>query len=264
MEGQEPENKLIEKVAELITTSERIVVFTGAGVSTESGIPDFRSPGGIWTKYDPDDFTYQKFLTDSKARKRHWKLLGGEEFMKSGAKPNPAHHAIVELERMGKLDCVITQNVDGLHEMAGNSPDRVIYLHGTMNRAKCLNCGECYTMQEVKTWLHEGVEEPTCPKCGGLLKPDAVFFGEPMPAWETSEAQRRSQRCDLCIVIGSSLVVYPAALMPRYAVDSGAKLVIINQSPTDLDDRATVVIRGRVGNLMPKIIESVRRRFGNA
>jgi NAD-dependent deacetylase len=250
--------QVIHKAAQLIAASKRMVAFSGAGVSTESGIPDFRGPGGIWTRYDPDDFTYQKFVRDAEARKRHWGLLLGDEFMKSNVNPNPAHYALAELERMGKLDCIITQNVDELHEIAGNAEDRVIHLHGTMGRAKCLGCGNLYPLEEVKNWFSQGMEDLCCPKCGGLLKPDAVLFGESMPVWETSEAQRRSQSCDLFIVVGSSLVVYPAALMPIYALQSGAKLIIINQSSTDLDKKADMAIHGKAGEVLPQVIEVLK------
>ena len=256
-------DQLIAKAADLILQSKTIVVFTGAGISTESGIPDFRSPGGIWTKYDPDIFTYQRFLHDAEAREMHWELLAGPEFIHPDVEPNAAHYAITELEEMGKLDCVITQNVDGLHEWslnieAGTSSEKVIHLHGTMQRAKCLSCTKLYSMDEIRQWIAAGTKVPDCPECGGLLKPDAVFFGEAMPVAETAEAQRRSQSCDLCIVIGSSLVVYPAAFMPRYAVQSGAKLVIINREPTDLDRSADVCIREGAGETMSKIMAIVR------
>jgi len=252
---------LIEKVGDLIVSSKKVVVFTGAGISTESGIPDFRSPGGIWTKYDPDVFTYQRFLHDGEARKLHWSVLGSGEFMRPDVEPNHAHYAVVEMEKIGKLDCVITQNVDGLHEKAGSSPEKVIHLHGTMERAKCLKCGKQYPMDEVRQWLAQGIEVPDCRECGGLLKPDAVFFGEAMPVGETSEAQRCSQNCDLCIVIGSSLVVYPAALMPQYAVQSGAKLVIINRDSTGLDTSATVCIHEQAGETMSKVMALVRKKL---
>lgn len=261
MSGQEFD-LLIDKAAELITSSRKIVVFTGAGVSTESGIPDFRSRDGIWSKYDPDDFTYQKFLSSPEARKKHWQLLGTDFWF--GAQPNAAHYAVAELERLGKLDCVITQNVDGLHERAGNSPDKVIHLHGTMEYARCLQCGKRYPMDEVRGWLSEGVEDPKCPECGGLLKPDVIFFGEAMPAQETAEAQRRSRACDLCIVIGSSLVVYPAALMPRYAVEFGARLIIVNRDPTDLDGAADVCLHEAAGEVMSQIIQRVKEKLGRS
>ncbi|MDY7035266.1 MAG: Sir2 family NAD-dependent protein deacetylase [Thermodesulfobacteriota bacterium] len=260
---------LVEKLADIIIHSKKIVVFTGAGISTESGIPDFRSPGGIWTKYDPDIFTYQRFLNDPEARKMHWKLLGGDEFMPSDVRPNPAHYAIADLDEMGKLDCVITQNVDGLHEWAleekaGISSEKVIHLHGTMQRAKCLGCQKLFTMDEIRKWIAAGTEVPDCPGCGGLLKPDAVFFGEAMPVWETSEAQRRSQGCDLCIVIGSSLVVYPAASMPWYAVQSGAKLAIINRDSTELDRSADVCIHEAAGETMSRVIGVVKEKQNKA
>ena len=251
---------LIDRAADLIVGAQRIVVFTGAGISTESGIPDFRSPGGIWTKYDPEDFTYQKFLSSPEARKKHWQLLGTDFWF--GAQPNAAHYAVAELEGLGKLDCVITQNVDELHERAGNSPEKVIHLHGTMRYARCLQCGKRYLMEEVRKWLAQGVEVPDCPECGGLLKPDVVFFGEAMPVRETAEAQRRSSSCDLCIVIGSSLVVYPAALMPRYALQSGAKLIIINRDPTDLDGAADVCLHRAAGEVMSQIIQRVKEKLG--
>ncbi|HAZ31374.1 MAG TPA: sigma factor regulator FecR, partial [Dehalococcoidia bacterium] len=156
---------LIQKVADLIVASRRVVVFTGAGISTESGIPDFRGPGGLWTKYDPEIFTIQRFLHDPEARKTYWKLRGSGEFMHSDVQPNPAHYAVAELEKIGKLDCVITQNVDGLHEKAGNSPDKVIHLHGTMEKVKCLQCGRQYLMDEVYRWIAGGIEVPDCPEC---------------------------------------------------------------------------------------------------
>ncbi|MDY6910822.1 MAG: Sir2 family NAD-dependent protein deacetylase [Chloroflexota bacterium] len=261
---------LIEKAADLIVAARKVVVFTGAGISTESGIPDFRSPGGIWTKYDPDIFTYQRFLNDTEARRMHWQLMGGDEFMHGPhVKPNAAHYAIAELERMGKLDCIITQNVDGLHEWAlnieaGNSPEKIIHLHGTMQNVKCLSCGSQYAMDEVRQWIAAGAEVPDCPTCGGLLKPDAVFFGEAMPVWETSEAEHRSRSCNLCIVIGSSLVVYPAAFMPQYAAQSGAKLVIVNRDPTSLDRSAEVCIHEAAGETMSRVMERVREKTKEA
>lgn len=263
--ANEEKDYLIQKAADFIWESNKIVVFTGAGISTESGIPDFRSPGGIWTKYDPDVFTYQRFLHDSEARKMHWKLLGGDDFMPSDVQPNPAHFAIAELEKMGKLDCIITQNVDALHEQALNigvnmPSGKIIHLHGTLERSKCLGCGSLYPMDKIRQWIAAGDEVPDCPDCGGILKPDAVFFGEAMPVWETSEAQQRSQKCDLCIVIGSSLVVYPAAYMPWYAVQSGARLVIINRDPTDLDSSADVCIHEAAGETMSNVIKLVKRK----
>jgi NAD-dependent deacetylase len=257
-------DSLVEKLADLIVESKQIVVFTGAGISTESGIPDFRSPGGIWSKYDPNVFTLEHFLSDDAARKLLWKVLSDDEFIPRDVEPNAAHYAIAELEEMGKLDCVITQNVDYLHEDGGSYPGTVFHLHGTMSRAKCIKCSKLYPMDEVRQWIAEGIGVPVCPECAGLLKPDAVFFGEALPEYELSESQRRAQKCDLCIVIGSSLVVYPAAMMPRYAVQSGAKLAIINKDRTELDPYANVCIHEGAGKTMSSAMEQVRIMLGKA
>ncbi len=254
--------ELIDELADLIVESERVVVFTGAGVSTESGIPDFRGPGGIWTKYDPSDFTYQKFVSDPEARKRIWKMKETIGFSWNDFQPNPAHFAIAELERLGKLDCVITQNVDGLHQRAGTSEDKVIQLHGNMEWVKCLTCGDRHRFEEVEKWLESGIEDPKCVQCGGILKPEGIFFGEAMPVWETMEAQKRSTECDLCIVIGSSLVVYPAGLMPQYALNAGAKIAIINEGETDLDHNAHIRISAKAGEVMSEVLKRVKSKLG--
>jgi NAD-dependent deacetylase len=252
----------VGQVADFIVESDRIIVFTGAGVSTESGIPDFRSPDGLWSKYDPDDFTIEKFLSDKRARKTHWDLLTGHEFGLSEAKPNPAHYAITELEKMGKLYAVITQNVDGLHQKAGVSENMVFQLHGDLSHAKCLSCGTRYPMEQIKAWLKGGLEEPECPTCTGMLKPDAVLFGEQLPFDVLAESERRSRTCDLCIVLGSTLVVYPAASMPFMALQAGAKLVIVNLGPTALDEMATVCIEGKAGEMMPRIVARAKEKLG--
>lgn len=250
----------IEEVADYIVKLQRIIVFTGAGVSTESGIPDFRSPGGIWTKYDPDDFTIQKFLSSNKVREKHWSLLTDSEMIKD-AEPNPAHYAIAELEQMGKLYGVITQNVDGLHQKAGVSDDLVFQLHGDMSHAKCLSCGKRYPIEDMALKLKQGIKEPVCDECKGILKPDAVFFGEQLPIDVLREAERRSQTCDMCIVLGSSLVVYPAASMPVIALRAKAKLIIINIGPTGLDSSAHVHIEEKAGEVTPKIIAKAKEKM---
>jgi len=250
---------LAGKVADLIINAKRVVVFTGAGVSTESGIPDFRSPGGIWSRFDPDDFTYQKFIRDPEVRRKQWQMLG-EGLLTTGARPNPAHYAIAELDRLGKLDCVITQNVDNLHQKAGVPADKVFELHGNMQWAVCLSCGRRYPFEQIKARLDKGEEIPDCEVCHGILKPDAVFFGEQLPQKVLEEATHRSSNCDLFIVIGSTLVVYPAAYMPIYATQAGAKLVIINLSSTPMDREAAVLIRAKAGEAMSKMIERVREK----
>ncbi len=259
MDNQELEI-LADKVADLIINAKKVVVFTGAGVSTESGIPDFRSPGGLWEKYDPDDFTYQKFISNADSRRKQWQAFR-ERFLTGGAKPNPAHHAIAELDRLGKLDCVITQNVDGLHREAGVPAGKVFELHGNMQSVVCLNCGQRYPFAQIKTRLDEGEEIPDCEACHGILKPDVVLFGESLPEEVLKEATSRSYDCDLFIVIGSTLIIYPAAYMPMYAVDAGAKLVIINLSSTPMDQQATVLIRAKAGEAMAKIIKQVKAKI---
>lgn len=253
--------ELVDHLADLIINARRIVVFTGAGVSTESGIPDFRSPGGLWDRFNPDDFTYQKFLTSEESRKKAWRLFRDKTFVE--ARPNPAHYAIAELERIGKLDYVITQNVDGLHQQAGSSEDKVIQLHGTMKWVRCLQCGKRFPRDEIEQWLDHGVQVPHCDECAGLLKSETVSFGQPMPVRETTQAEERSRQCDLFIVVGSSLVVYPAAQMPRYALQGGAKLVIINLAGTDLDGYATLAIRGKAGEVMSRVVERVKSKLGS-
>ena len=247
---------LASQVADLINAAQTVVVFTGAGHSTESGIPDFRSPGGIWDRFDPRDFTYQKFLTDPEGRKKMWQLH--REGIIASAEPNPGHHAIAELNELGKLDCVITQNVDYLLQKAGVPDDKVFELHGNNKWIKCLSCGNRYVFEQIKARLDAGEESPDCEVCHGILKPEIIFFGESLPAETLQEAANRSNNCDLFIVIGSSLVVYPAAYMPMYAVGSGAKLVIINLSSTPMDEQATVLIRANSGEVMPLIVQKVR------
>ncbi|MBI2862323.1 MAG: NAD-dependent deacylase [Chloroflexi bacterium] len=249
----------LAQAAELIAVAKRVIVFTGAGVSTESGIPDFRSPGGIWTRYDPEDFTYQKFLSSQDARKRYWHLFQDRTFL--DARPNPGHLAIAELDRLGKLDCVITQNIDGLHQAAGLPDEKVIELHGTQRWVRCLSCKQRYTRPEILERLAAGEAVPECRSCGGILKPATISFGEAMPERETREAELRSHACDLFLVVGSTLVVYPAAYMPLFALQSGARLIIVNLSETPLDHQATLVIHGKAGDVLPAIIDRLRQKL---
>ena len=253
---------LADRVADLIVGAEKVVVFTGAGVSTESGIPDFRSPGGIWDRYDPEDFTYQKFVRDPDSRRKQWQMLKEGGFT-AEAEPNPAHYAVAELDRLGKLDCVITQNVDNLHQKGGVPADKVFELHGNMQWAVCLSCGKRYPFAQLKARLDKGEEAPDCEVCHGMLKPDVVFFGEALPQRVLEEATSRSSGCDLFIVIGSTLVVYPAAYMPMYAVNARAKLVIINLSSTPMDGEATVLIRAKAGEAMSKVVQRLKEKIGS-
>ena len=251
----------VDRLAGMIIESKRVVVFTGAGISTESGIPDFRGPDGIWEKYDPEDFTYQRFVGSTEARKKHW------EFYLSGgfgvdAKPNLAHYAVAELYKMGKVNCVITQNVDNLHQQAGVPEDMVIELHGNMKWVKCLGCGKRTSLDEVVEWVKaENLDDPRCQECQGILKPDAVFFGESLPERALADASNYSSNCDLFIVIGSTLIVTPAAFMPRYAVQGGAKLVIVNIGSTPMDSQATMLVEARAGEFMSRVVEKVKERI---
>jgi NAD-dependent deacetylase len=251
---------LIERAAEIVATAGRLVVFTGAGVSTESGIPDFRSPGGLWARYDPDDFSYQNFLRSAEARRRYWTV--GRELYATvrAAEPNPAHRAITTLDALGLLDCVITQNIDNLHQRAGTAPEKVIELHGNATRARCLGCGRAYARDEIQARLEAGEAVPDCHACGGIVKPHTILFGEPMPARETQAAEARARAAGCFVVVGSSLAVYPAAYMPRYAKEAGARLVIVNLTATPLDHAADVVVPGKAGEVMEKLVERVRAR----
>jgi NAD-dependent deacetylase len=251
----------IDVMADMVVQSKKVVVFTGAGISTESGIPDFRSPGGIWDKYDPDEFGYQKFLSSEASREKYWEFTLSFWPAIVEAKPNPGHYAIAELYKMGKLDCVITQNVDGLHQEAGVPEERVIELHGTARWVNCLQCGKRYPRQEIQDRVESGEKVPGCDACSGMLKPATISFGQPMPQRETREAEVRSAACDLFLVAGSSLVVYPAAQMPLVAKSNGAKLVIVNLTATPHDQYADVVINEKIGPTLSQIVEQVKARL---
>jgi len=251
-----------EKVAQWIVTSKRVVVFSGAGLSTESGIPDFRSPGGVWDKYNPEDFYFQNFIASEASREKYWQMATEMWEPIKRAQPNPAHLTIAELERLGKLDCVITQNIDGLHFKAGNSEEKVLQLHGTAIFVSCLSCKKRYDRDEIQERIKKGQKAPRCDSCGGLLKPATISFGQSMPEKETQEAYHRSSLSDLFIVIGSSLVVQPAASMPMVAKRNGAKLVIINRDPTPYDDMADLVIHGQAGPIVAGIFGSAKLGLG--
>ena len=250
-------NSQVDAVAQLIIGSKKVIFFTGAGISTESGIPDFRSPGGIWENFNPGDFTYQKFTSNAETRRIWWQLFRERGFS-SEIRPNAAHHAIAELERMGKLTAVITQNIDNLHQMAGVPEDKVLELHGNIKWTRCLNCGRLHSYDKSMTRLEAGEKVHGCTKCGGILKPGIVFFGEMLSGALFDRAFDLACQADLLIVVGSTLIVYPAAQIPLAALESGTKLVIINLSSTPLDSRACAVIRTKASQAMTRIIESLR------
>ena len=245
----------INKLGDWIVDADKVVIFTGAGVSTESGIPDFRSPGGLWDRYDPSDFLYQKIIGSEETRKKYWKMNSELYDMIIKTNPNPAHYACVELDKMEKLDCLITQNIDNLHQKAGLPENKILELHGNTMKVLCLSCGRQYSREEIQEWLEKGIEAPSCEECQGILKPATISFGQSMPQRETQESEKRSRGCDLFIAIGSSLVVHPAAMMPLYAKEGGARLVIINLTSTPYDGQADLLIQGKAGEVMSRLLE---------
>jgi NAD-dependent deacetylase len=244
----------VARLAALLAAAHRPVLFTGAGVSTESGIPDFRSPGGVWDRFDPAELSYRHFMGSAAGRRRYWQVGRAMYPLIRDAVPNASHRAIAELHRHGRLDCCITQNVDDLHRRAGLPAERIIELHGNATRARCLTCGAGYRRDDVHSWLGDGVDVPSCPLCGGIIKPHTVLFGEAMPARETREAERRARQSDLFVVVGSSLVVYPAAYLPVHAKHAGATLVIVNLTPTPSDHNADLIVRGKAGDVMVQVV----------
>jgi NAD-dependent deacetylase len=251
----------IDAVAEMVLESKRLVVFTGAGVSTESGVSDFRSPGGIWDRFDSSELNYQTFMASEVGREKYWQFSQALWTEMVSAQPNPGHHAIAEFYRLGKLDCVITQNIDSLHQQAGVPEEKVIELHGTMKWVNCLECGQRYPREQIQARLDAGTKVPRCDSCGGIMKPATISFGQPMPERETRQAEAAAAACDLFLSAGSSLVVYPAAQMPLIAKTNGARLVIINLTPTPHDRYADIVINEKTGPVLSAIADRVKARL---
>lgn len=230
--------------------SPRILVFTGAGISTSSGIPDFRGPQGVWRTRDPARWAIDRYLADPEVRRERW--LDRLESPVDRARPNAAHRAIVALERAGAAPVVVTQNIDGLHQMAGSSD--VIELHGTTRWVACLGCGRRFAIDPVLYRVREGDHDPHCETCGGLLKTATVSFGQALDAADLGRAMREAERCDLCLAIGSTLSVWPAAGVPVQAVRFDARLVIVNQGETDLDAAADAILEGPAGEILPALV----------
>ena len=239
----------VSKLKKIVMDSKRIVAFTGAGFSAESGISTFRGAGGLWSKYDPSIYAeVNRFREDPSY---YWRFFRDERYpVIKRAKPNEGHFALAELEKRGKIYRVITQNIDGLHQLAGSSD--VIELHGNTRKIFCLSCEREYSMNEAYCLLKEELP-PRC-SCGGVLKPGTVLFGEPLPKVALDMAMLATRNCDMFLVLGSSLVVYPAASLPRIAKKSGAILVIVNIDPTPLDDMADLVINGGTSKLLSRLI----------
>ena len=235
----------LEEFAAKIKNSTAVVFFTGAGISTESGVPDFRSPGGIWTKYQP--VLFQEFLASEAARIQHWQLKKATYELFKTVKPNLAHYAICGFEQREQLLGLITQNIDGLHKIAGTSEEKLVELHGTDRLVTCLKCAKRYDLFDVYENLGEEFTAPTCDACGGFLKSANVSFGQSMPVEAMQRAQAWSEQAEVFIVVGSSLQVQPAASFPVIAKRNGALLAIVNRNPTPLDDIAAFVHNGAIG-----------------
>ena len=240
-----------EEFAARVRRSTAIVFFTGAGISTESGVPDFRSPGGVWTKYQP--VLFQDFLASESARIQHWQLKKATYELFKTVEPNVGHHAICKFERRGQLLGLITQNIDGLHKLAGISDEKLIELHGTDRLVTCLKCGKRYEPADVYEKLGEEFTAPTCEDCGGFLKSANVSFGQSMPVLAMQRAQAWSEQADVFIVVGSSLQVQPAASFPVIAKRRGALLAIVNRDPTPLDEIADFVHNGAIGEFFRQL-----------
>ncbi len=247
----------IENLAALIRRSQNIAVFSGAGISTESGIPDFRGPGGVWEKFDPNEFHIDRFLASEESRRRYWQRSTHFYGEIAAARPNAAHRALVELEKMGRLAAVITQNVDGLHQIAGTSPELVIELHGTSRFVDCMSCGDRHVREDFQERVSAEGQAPDCEKCGGLMKPATVSFGQQLPPEALERAAQATAACDLFLVVGSSLVVYPAAGFPLMAVQNGTPLAIINHQETPHDKYASVTVQESAGEVLPPIVEAL-------
>jgi NAD-dependent deacetylase len=245
---------MIDAVRSWVNEARRLVVLTGAGISTDSGIPDFRGPQGVWTRNPEAEklATLQNYLADPDVRRRSWRSR--LESPAWQARPNAGHRALVVLERRGQLDTLITQNVDGLHQMAGSSPERVIEIHGTIREVVCLSCGERNPMDRVLERVRAGEEDPACRGCGGILKSATISFGQSLVQADLARAEQAAQRCDLMLAVGTKLSVWPIAGVVPAARDTGARVVIINAEPTEMDEMAHAVLRGSISALLPQVV----------
>ena len=249
---------VIQTVRGWIDEASRMVALTGAGISTDSGIPDFRGPQGLWTKNPGAEkmATLKRYMAYPDVRKRSWQIR--IEIWAREVDPNPGHAALVELERRGKLDTLITQNVDGLHLKAGSSPDRLVEIHGTMRDVVCLSCGERAAMEKALARVRAGEEDPACRTCGGILKSATISFGQGLVAADLARAEMAARRCDLMLAIGTKLSVWPIAGVVPTAKEAGARVVIVNAEPTEMDGLADAVIQGSITELLPRLCAEKR------
>jgi NAD-dependent protein deacetylase/lipoamidase len=246
----------LEDARELVAQAEAVAVLTGAGISTDSGIPDFRGPNGVWTKNPAAEksATLQHYVADPEVRKQAWRnRLTSPAW---SAQPNDGHRALVALERLGKLHTLITQNVDGLHALAGSDPDRIVEVHGNSRHVVCLSCGERAPMERALDRVRAGEEDPPCRTCGGILKSDTISFGQNLVADDLVRAERAAVECDLLLAVGSTLAVYPICDVVPVAHRFGAQVVIVNAEPTQFDHLADALVRGSISEVLPIIIGS--------
>jgi NAD-dependent deacetylase len=243
---------MIDAAVSALAGKRRILVFTGAGISTESGIPDYRGPQGMWKKFNPADFTYDRYLSDPEFRVRSWERHFNSPFL--AALPNEAHRAVTRLWKSGRSVGCVTQNIDGLHGAAGLPPEALVEIHGNAHRIHCVACGGEPSFAEVKRRWESGEQDPRCGYCGGIMKAKIVYFGEDLPPAAIDAAWQMASRADAVIVVGSSLQVYPAAFVPLDVVDRGHPMVIVNRGPTDHDFRAAARLDGAAGTLLPRLV----------
>jgi NAD-dependent deacetylase len=249
------EDDTIARVQGWLAGASRVTVLTGAGISTESGIPDFRGPQGVWTRNPGAErtATLQAYLADPEVRRQAWRNRLDSPAWR--AQPNAAHRALAELEKTGKLSALITQNIDELHQRAGSSGELVIELHGTMFWSQCWDCGERLPMEETLVRVRAGDEDPTCVSCGGVLKSATISFGQNLDPTVIARAEAAARSCDVLLTLGTSLVVYPAAGLVPLAKAAGARVVIANAEPTPFDDLADAVLRGNLSDVVPALVQ---------
>jgi NAD-dependent deacetylase len=257
-----PTDLELSAVSAMLRAAQRIVVLTGAGISTESGIPDFRGPQGVWTRNPGAEklATLQHYMADPDVRRRAWQARLAHEAW--DAKPNAGHMALVELEASGRLHTLITQNIDGLHQRAGNSPERIIEIHGTIHEVVCMRCDERGPMSPTLARVRNGEDDPPCRSCGGILKSATISFGQALVAADMRRAERAAESCDVFLAIGSSLSVFPVAGVVPLAKRSGARVVIVNGQATEMDGWADAALRGPLGSLLPRLIPAETTQRG--
>lgn len=249
----------VDEVRGWLDDAERIVVLTGAGISTDSGIPDFRGPNGVWTRNPKAErmANLDTYMSDPEVRRQSW--LNRLDHPAWAAEPNAGHVALVELQRRGTLHTLVTQNIDGLHQAAGLHDELVVEIHGTMREVNCMSCGERAPMQRALDRVRAGEHDPPCRSCGGILKSATISFGQSLVAEDLQRAAEAAERCDLILAVGTTLGVYPAANLVPIARSAGARVVIVNGEPTDMDHLADAVLRGPIGDLLPALVAAPSR-----